>query len=144
VPYYRAQALRALNRRQEAHSTIDEVIRKKRAPSALRLKAALFLDDGNTEGAWKAALDGVFELHESKNDPELILMLARLSKERGEPDAARRHFELLLLTRSSQDWKVPEQLRVEAEDAGAVLSKPPRLRKQSGGSAKCAGGGGMN
>jgi tetratricopeptide (TPR) repeat protein len=129
VPYYRAQALRELNRRQEAHSTIDGVIRKKRAPSVFRLKASLLLDDGDKEAAWRVALDGALELHESKNDPELVLMLARLAKDRGELDAARGQFELILSNRSSQDWKIPEQLRVEAENAGVVLSGPETVQQ---------------
>jgi tetratricopeptide (TPR) repeat protein len=123
VPFYRAQSLRALGRREEAHSIIDHILRKKRAPCILRVKSQLLQDDGDVQGAWKVAIDGALELRDAKSDPKLILHLGRLARERADIDAARRHFQLILQTWASQDWKLSEALRVEAEDAGAVLSE---------------------
>jgi hypothetical protein len=102
---------------------MDAVIRKKRAASLFRVKALLLQDDGDLERAWQVALDGALELREAKNDPKLILLLARLAGERGAADIARRHFELILSTWTSQDWKLPEALRAEIENAGAVLGE---------------------
>jgi tetratricopeptide (TPR) repeat protein len=129
VPFYRAQSLRSLGRKQEAHAIMDAVIRKKRAASLLRVKALLLQDDGDSEQAWQVALDGALELREAKNDPKLILLLARLAGERGAADIARRHFELILCTWTSQDWKLPEALRVEIENAGAVLGEGATVAK---------------
>jgi tetratricopeptide (TPR) repeat protein len=123
VPFYRAQSLRALGRKEEAHSIIDRILPKKRAASILRIKALLLQDDGDLERAWQVALDGALELREAKNDPKIILQLARLALLRRDLEAARRHFQLILATWSSQDWTLPEPLRVEAENAGAVLSE---------------------
>jgi len=123
VSFYRAQSLRALGRQPEAHSIMDGILPRKRAASLLRVKALLLQDDGDVQRAWQVALDGALELHETKSNPKIIMQLARLARERGDTEAARRHFQLILATWSSQDWKLPEALRVEAEDAGAVLSE---------------------
>jgi len=123
IPFYRAQSLRALGRRREAHSILDGLLRKKRAASLLRFKASLLQEDGDLKRAWQVALDGALELRETKNDPKLVQLLARLARERGDLEAARRHFELYLATYRSQDWNIPEAIRIEAENAGVTLLK---------------------
>ncbi|MCS7043472.1 MAG: hypothetical protein NZR01_11840 [Bryobacteraceae bacterium] len=121
IPFYRAQALHALGRLEEAAELTGRLLAKKRAACLLRFRARLYRECGQPERAWQTALDGALELQEPKNDPQLLVLLAELAAGRGDLEAARRHVELAAVARLAEDWKIPEALRQQAAALGATF-----------------------
>lgn len=100
---------------KDAIKELQDILNKKKEWFIQKELAELYKEEGNIEGAFKLAIEGINSYGNLDFKIDLIVLIGELLVAKGQENLAFQHFSVAKLIRLKGEWQIPEKLKTALE-----------------------------